>query len=403
MNVYNFLAELTGLSKQQTWIFEVFTVVFAVVLVNFILRRFFDRLAKRAEKSENVWDDAFIGAIRKPTRGMVWVIGLTFAAEIAFASNSSTEGAAVAMGYLDSIREVGVIIIIFWFLLRVVGQLEHTFKTYDVNRNKDPVDAATVEAIGRLFSVSLYITGALVVLQTLGFSISGILAFGGVGGIAVGFAAKDLLSNFFGGLTIYIDRPFAVGDWIRSPDRTIEGTVENIGWRRTVIRKFDKRPLYVPNATFLSIAVENPSRMTNRRINETIGIRYADAGVMEEVVDEVKYYLKNHSEIDQDQTMIVNFNAFGDSSLDFFIYTFTKTVNWVKYHEIKQEVMLDIYDIIRKAGADCAFPTTTIDFADETLSVATGRELPERPAPEKVRRKQRDAGAADEPTNGDGA
>ena len=91
------------------------------------------------------------------------------------------------------------------------------------------------------------------------------------------FAAKDLLANFFGGLTIYLDRPFAVGDWIRSPDREIEGTVERIGWRLTLIRTFDKRPLYIPNAVFTTIAVENPSRMHNRRIYETIGIRYDDA------------------------------------------------------------------------------------------------------------------------------
>ena len=103
-------------------------------------------------------------------------------------------------------------------------------------------------------------------MQALGYSISGVLAFGGIGGIAVGFAAKDLLANFFGGLMIYLDRPFSVGDWIRSPDKNIEGTVEEIGWRLTRIRTFDKRPLYVPNSTFTQISVENPSRMLNRRI-----------------------------------------------------------------------------------------------------------------------------------------
>ena len=91
-------------------------------------------------------------------------------------------------------------------------------------------------------------------MQTLGFSVSGVMAFGGIGGIAIGFAAKDLLANFFGALTIYLDRPFSEGDWIRSPDREIEGIVENIGWRLTVIRSFDKRPIYVPNSVFASIA-----------------------------------------------------------------------------------------------------------------------------------------------------
>ena len=188
-----------------------------------------------------------------------------------------------------------------------------------------------------------------------------------MGGIAVGFAAQDLLSNFFGGLFIYTDRPFSVGDWIRSPDRNIEGTVEKIGWRVTRIRTFDQRPLYVPNSIFSHIALENPSRMTNRRIKETIGIRYEDAAKMGEIIELVKKMLLEHPEIDTSKTLIVNFNIFAASSLDFFIYTFTKTTNWVNYHQIKQDVLLKILDIIEGEGAECAFPTSTVHVADNKI------------------------------------
>jgi MscS family membrane protein len=229
------------------------------------------------------------------------------------------------------------------------------------------VDSTTVDAIAKLLKMAVVITALLVVLQTLGFSISGVVAFGGIGGMAMGFAAKDLLANFFGGLTIYLDRPFAVGDSIRSQDRDIEGTVEQIGWRLTRIRRFDKRPLYVPNATFTTITVQNSSRMLNRRIYETIGIRYDDAGKMSTIVGKVKSMLKNHPEIDTGQTMIVNFNSFAPSSLDFFVYTFTKTINWAEYHEIKQDVMLKIIKIIEEEGAECAFPTSTIHLADKDI------------------------------------
>ena len=204
----------------------------------------------------------------------------------------------------------------------------------------------------------------LVALQTLGFSVSGVLAFGGVGGIAVGFAARDLLANFFGGFMIYMDRPFSVGDWVRSPDRNIEGTVEKIGWRLTVIRTFDKRPLYVPNSTFTSIAVENPSRMSHRRIYETIGVRYDDAAKLQGIINDVIDMLKKHPEIDDSQTLIVNFNQFAASSLEFFVYTFTHTTNWVKYHEVKQDVLFKIYNIITEHGAECAFPTSTVHLPD---------------------------------------
>jgi MscS family membrane protein len=215
-----------------------------------------------------------------------------------------------------------------------------------------------------LLRVSVVITGALVILQTFGISISGVLAFGGIGGIAVGFAAKDLLANFFGGLMIFMDKPFTIGDWVRSPDRNIEGTVEDIGWRLTKIRTFDKRPLYIPNSMFNTIVVENPSRMTNRRIYETIGLRYCDAAKMKAVVADVKAMLENHEEIDTGQTLIVNFNAMADSSLDFFVYTFTRTTEWVKYHAVKQDVLLRIIDIIHDHNADIAFPTRTLDGLD---------------------------------------
>ncbi|MDP1940675.1 MAG: mechanosensitive ion channel family protein, partial [Gallionella sp.] len=183
---------------------------------------------------------------------------------------------------------------------------------------------------------------------------------GRIGGIAIGFAAKDLLANFFGGLTVYMDRPFSVGDWIRSPDKEIEGTVEYISWRHTRIRAFNKNPIYVPNALFTTIVVENPSRMTNRRIKETIGIRYEDIGVLGAIVTDVKDMLQCHPEIDATQTLIVNFNTFGPSSLDFFIYTFTKTREWACYHEVKQDVLLKVADIIGRHGAQIAFPTRTV-------------------------------------------
>ena len=164
---------------------------------------------------------------------------------------------------------------------------------------------------------------------------------------------------------LYLDQPFKVGDWVRSPDKEIEGTVEDIGWRLTRIRTFDKRPLYIPNAIFNSISVENPSRMLNRRIYEKVGIRYDDISKMGVIVDDVRKMLREHPEIDQNQTLIVNFNAFAASSVDFFVYTFTKTTNWVHFHEIKQDVLLKVSDIILSHSAEIAFPTSTVHVPEQ--------------------------------------
>ena len=230
-------------------------------------------------------------------------------------------------------------------------------------KREEPYDRATYDAIAKLLRLSVVITAVLVALQTLGYSIAGVLAFGGIGGIAVGFAAKDLLANFFGGLMIYLDRPFAVGDWIRSPDRDIEGTVERIGWRLTMIRTFNQRPLYVPNSVFTSISVQNPSRMSNREIYEVIGIRYDDANKMAAIVGDVKAMLDEHPEIEHDKICMVAFNTFASSSLDFFIYCYTKTTKWAFFHDVKQDVLLRTLAIVSAHGAEVAFPTSTVHLS----------------------------------------
>jgi MscS family membrane protein len=252
--------------------------------------------------------------------------------------------------------------------LAFIRGAEKEFSTHSVN-----VDAHTAEAISKLLRLTVIITSGLIILQTLGFSISGVLAMGGIGGIAIGFAAKDLLANFFGGLIIYLDRPFTIGDWIRSPDRNIEGTVEKIGWRVTMIRNFESQPIYVPNSIFTNIVVENPSRMVNRRIYETIGLRYSDLESMDKIVSEVTAMLVAHEEIDANKTMIVNFNAFSDSSVDFFVYSFTKTTQWIKFHQVKQDVMLKIAQIIELNKAEIAFPTSSLYFESAITVDHTGK------------------------------
>ena len=351
------------------WIVEVFLVVTVTLIVAFVVSRALTKLVSRSVATKSLWDDALFESLLRPAKWMVWVLGLSYAAGIAAAQ---TEVSLLSM--IAPARTVGSIVIIVWFVVGFIKRAERNL--VDPEYSRKPMDQTTAMAIGKLLRVSTIITSALVMLQSLGYSISGVLAFGGIGGIAVGFAAKDLLANFFGGLMIYLDRPFAVGDWVRSPDKNIEGTVEDIGWRLTRIRTFDKRPLYVPNATFTQISVENPSRMLNRRIKETIGIRYDDADKMSVIVEDVKKMLRSHKDIAQDQTLIVNFNAFNACSLDFFIYTFTKTTAWVEFHEIKQDVMLKIINIIEGHGAECAFPTSTLHIPNGVTVNSTPDEAP---------------------------
>lgn len=343
---------------QWGWISQAFIVVLVTLLLALVQKRVLRRLQHRLAKTPSLWDDALVEASLRPLTVLIWLLGVSFAAEIVGQATGAPIFAAVT-----PLRDIGVVVVIAWALIRLVHFVELRLVARTVREGKR-VDRTTVDAVSKLLRVTVFITAALIILQTLGFSISGVLAFGGIGGIAVGFAAKDLLANFFGGLMIYLDRPFSVGDWIRSPDREMEGTVEHIGWRLTVIRTFDKRPLYIPNATFTSVAVENPSRMSHRRIYETVGLRYQDAGKLRGIVAELREMLVRHPEIDDSQTLMVNFTQYGTSSLEFFIYCFTHTTVWTEYHRIKEDVLLQVHDIIVAHGAEVAFPTATVHVPD---------------------------------------
>ena len=331
--------------------------VFAALVVvgvvgHFAIYRIVRRLTKAADRTETQWDDVVLYAIFPPIQWVMWVVlGL-----LSLSLFPALDGIREALLRLS---DTALLLLFGWLAHRLSGGIEEEL----LGEHRGALassDRATISAVARLSRIVLWVIAGIMILQSLGVSVSGLLAFGGVGGIAVGFAARDLLANFLGGLSIFMDRPFAVGDWIRSPDREIEGTVEDVGWRVTRIRTFDQRPLYVPNSVFSTVALENPSRMLNRRIYETIGIRYDDAGAMEQIVAEVKEMLVAHDDIDKGKTLMVNFVAFGASSLDFFIYCFTRTTDWATYHGVKQDVLVKILKIIEGQGAEVAFPTRTV-------------------------------------------
>ncbi|WP_252650636.1 low conductance mechanosensitive channel YnaI, partial [Shigella sonnei] len=258
---------------------------------------------------------------------------------------------------------IAVILTIKLFLL--INQ----FEKQQIKKGRDITSA---RIMSRIIKITIIVVLVLLYGEHFGMSLSGLLTFGGIGGLAVGMAGKDILSNFFSGIMLYFDRPFSIGDWIRSPDRNIEGTVAEIGWRITKITTFDNRPLYVPNSLFSSISVENPGRMTNRRITTTIGLRYEDAAKVGVIVEAVREMLKNHPAIDQRQTLLVYFNQFADSSLNIMVYCFTKTTVWAEWLAAQQDVYLKIIDIVQSHGADFAFPSQTL-YMDNITPPEQGR------------------------------
>ena len=312
-----------------------------------------------SQKTATDFDDIILKSIQKPLTYLIILVSLILISE---ALNDLFQ----IFEFFDTSKVIYLLIVILisWTLLRILnGYYSNKSFLRNLKDSDDPmVVEQTYEITIRIFKIIIIIITALTLMQEFGLSISGLLAFGGVGGLVIGLAAKDLLSNFFGGLMIFLDRPFKVGEFIKSPDRDIEGIVESIGWRLTVVRTFSKNVLYIPNSAFANIVVENATRMTNRRINQIIGLRYDDLDKIPKIVDDVRIYLESHNDIDQSNKPTVYFQSFSASSCDFFIRAFTNTKDWREFLKIKEQVLYKVSEIINNHNAAIAFPTMTIEM-----------------------------------------
>ena len=334
--------------------------VVGLTLVFAIIQAFvFKKVHPRLKLKERLWEDAILSALYKPLQWFIWIVGLTFALDI-LANYSES---AYIFRVIGPVRKALIVVVLVWFLLNFIKQLERVLMTAGTRKRK--VNKTTVRAIGQMLKVIVIVTSAFVVLQTtLGIGASAVIAFAGGGSITIGIAAKDMLSNFFGGLMIYLDRPFSIGDRIKSTDGKTDGVVEEIGWRLTRIMTLEKVPMYVPNAYFLNTSIENPSRMSHRRIRTHFGVRYEDFNRIPVIVKEVESMLKSHEGIDQKSLSLARLTTFAPSSLDFLVMAYTKTIDYDAFTEIQQDILFKIMNIIEKHGASCAFPTTTVHIPD---------------------------------------
>ena len=355
-SVNEWMGEHLGL---PVWVASLLVIALLTVLVNQVAQMALRHAAKATTRTASVWDDALVSSAGRPLLLALWVIGLGLMARVV---QLQTE--APFLGPLLAAHDVALIACVAWFLQRFGNRVRLNIVAQRQARGED-LDHTTIDALGKLSTLLIVVVAVLVAAQTLGFQIAGLLALGGVGGLAVGLAAKDLLANFFGGLTIYLDRPFAVGEWIRSPDKDIEGVVEHISWRHTRIRAFNKNPVYVPNAVFTTIVVENPTRMSHRRLRTTIGLRYDDFAVVAPIVADIRALLQAHDRIDQGQGLVVNFTAYGASSLDILINCFSPVTAAAEFFALQQELLLAIGRIVEQHGAEFAFPTQTLHLQGE--------------------------------------
>ena len=274
---------------------------------------------------------------------------------------------------IDTLLELMLIGTFFWILLRYISGFETRLDKLASSQGMvkialigEELDRNSLQLIFKVLRAIIAVTIALMLLDAFGISITGLLAFGGVGGVVVGFAARGMITDVFSGMSIFWKRPFVVGDWIRSASNNVEGTVEAIGWQLTQIRTFDKRPLYVPNSLLTASVLENGQRMTNRRIYEHFGVRYSDIKKIPAILEDVRETLKAHSQIDKSQLVLANLARYGPSSVDFLVSAYTITTDWAEFHQAKEDILLGIAEAVHKNGADFAFPTRTVHLDPNT-------------------------------------
>ena len=254
-----------------------------------------------------------------------------------------------------------------WFILRCISRVEEASEGGDRQQAALKLPQFLEKLSHRdmqLLLVFLRVAGGLLIglllLNAAGVSIAGLLAFGGAGGLIIGFAAREILADIIAGFLVVWTDEFEVGEWIKLRNTDIEGTIERYDLRYTLIRTFDRRPLFVPNSIIIKHVIENPTRMTHRRIFEYAGLRYCDIGRLPQVLADIRQMLTDHPGIDSRQIQLVAFDRFGASAIEFYVYCMTSSTNWQEAVACKEDVLLKVAEIVEKNGAEFAFPTTTL-------------------------------------------
>ena len=344
--------------------------IFAVFL---ILRRLFTRfvlssLKGMARKTSTDIDDRAIDALENPIRFIPLVLGIFFVFEyLDFPGTFDTIG--------DNLVRSLIAFAIFWALYRLVDPFSQF-----LNHLEKFFTAAMVEWLVKAIRAAFIFIGAATILQIWGIEVGPILAGLGLFGVAVALGAQDLFKNLIAGLLIIAEKRFNKGDWIRV-DGTVEGTVESIGFRSTVVRRFDKAPVFVPNARLSDSAVTNFSSMTHRRIYWKIGVEYrTSVDQLRSIRDAIESYVANNDAFANppDVVRFVRIDSFSDSSIDIMLYCFTRTTNWGEWLEIKEQLAYAIKEIVEGAGSAFAFPSQSL-YIEATPDDSPETFLPPEP------------------------
>jgi len=330
-------------------------VAILILAAFFLLRGLFTRLVigrlnAIAKRTTNRLDDNMVDSLEAPVRMVPIVIGVFFASEyLAFKD--------IYADIADNIVKSLIAVCIFWGAYRLTIPM-----SFLLRRLERVFTHELVEWLVKAIHVAVIVVAAATILQIWGIQVGPIIAGAGLFSVAVALGAQDLFKNLIAGILILGEKRFRIGDWIRV-EGTVEGTVKSIGFRSTVVRRFDKAPVLVPNARLADTAVINFSGMTHRRIYWTIGVEYRTSiDQLRRIRDEIESYVLNSPDFadPKDVSTFVRIDRFSDSSIDFMLYCFTRTTDWGEWLKIKENLALRIKEIVEAAGTGFAFPSQSL-------------------------------------------
>ena len=316
------------------------------IFSKFVIRR----LENYVSKTTNNFDNSLVFSMEGPAKFFPVVLGF-------FVSTSYLTIESQAAEFLETVNRSLITILIFWTFHQIIGPLSVVIKSIG-----DLISRDLVNWIIKAIKVLIFILGVAAVLELWGIKIGPIIAGLGLFGVAVALGAQDLFKNLISGILVLVERRFQVGDWIFVED-IIEGTVESIGFRSTVVRRFDKSLATIPNFQFAEKAVINNSQITNRRISWIIGLEYRTTSKqLTDIKKEIEEYIKNseHFTTSGDTILSVKINQFAASSIDIKLICFTKTKHYLEWMKVKDILAIEIKNIVEKNKASFAFPSTSI-------------------------------------------
>ncbi|MFP6749163.1 MAG: mechanosensitive ion channel family protein [Alphaproteobacteria bacterium] len=346
----------------------------AVFLGFLLLRRLFTRVVLATiggitRRTETAFDDELLAALEQPLRFVFIVIGL-------YAAIQTVSVPEPAELFLTRLLRSLIAFTIFWTLYRCVTPLSFLIDAAFGAFGSSALGGSLKDFVAKLARFVIACVGVVAILEEWQFNVGAVLGGLGLVGMAVALGAQSMIANLFAGVTIFLDGMFDRGDWIRGAG--VEGTVEDIGFRTTKIRRFDKALTTIPNDKLAGNAVINFSRMTNRRIYWKIGIKYsASEGQLRDIVNGIKAHVYDNPDFEVDPgkvTTLIHVDSFNDSSIDIMLYCFTTTTEWGEWMRVKEDLTFAIKAIVEGAGGGFAFPSTSLYV--ETLPFGTPEAFP---------------------------